>query len=120
MGLEKYGHVLLAGLLSEVSPEMIKGAMIEMLSQTSVRETSEWVEKDFTLWDKIPPFAQARLKKYSNHFGDLEWLTTEWVIDSLREDHPGLASLFLGWKKANNWLTRQIDIIKGELLPVPS
>jgi len=116
VGIEKYGTMLLSGLLGELSPDMIKGAMVELLGSTSVRETSEWVEKDFSLWERVPPNAQQRLKKFAHHFGNLDWLTAEWVIEALREDRPALASLFLGWKKARNWLARQIIIIKRELL----
>lgn len=32
-----------------------------------------------------------------------------------REEHPALASLFLGWKEGRNWLERQPAEIKREV-----
>ena len=46
---------------------------------------------------------------------DVDWLTVDWFIDAIREEHKALASLFLGWKKGRNWLARQIKAIKTEM-----
>jgi hypothetical protein len=114
VGIAKYGDFLLTGLISEVGPEIIRGALVELLSSTTVAQATEWVEKDYVLWDKIPEEVKEKLHRFSHRLGDISWLTTEWAIDAMRNDLPALASLFLGWKKANNWLSRQVVIIHRE------
>lgn len=117
MGVDvaRYGNILLGGLIAELSPELFKGMLVELLKKTTVAEASEWVMKDYVLLEKVPPQTLARLKSFSPRFGSLEWLTAEWVIEALRADVPALASLFMGWKKAYNWLVRQVNIIQREI-----
>jgi len=111
----RYGNLLLGGLLSEVSPDLFKGILIELLRKTTVAEASEWVTKDYVLLEKVPPKTLERLKGFSHKFGDTSWLTAEWVIGALKDDVPALASLFLGWRKGYNWLVRQVNIIQREI-----
>lgn len=115
MGLERYGNILLGGLIAEVSPELFKGILIELLSKTTVEEASDWITKDYVLLDKIEPKYLARIKKFVPRFGDTSWFTADWVIEALRKDVPALASLFIGWKKGYNWLGRQVEIIQREI-----
>jgi len=113
--LKRYGDILLGGLLADVSPELFKGILTELLKKTTVAEASEWVTKDYVLLEKVPPETLARLKSFSPRFGNTSWLTAEWVIEALRDDVPALASLFMGWKKGYNWLVRQVNIIQREI-----
>jgi hypothetical protein len=46
--------------------------------------------------------------------GSIGWLDADWAIDAIKGDFPTIASLFLGWRKANNWLKRQCEIIRNE------
>jgi len=119
MGVDvaRYGNILLSGLIAELSPELFKGMLVELLKKTTVAEASEWVTKDYVLLEKVPPQTLARLKGFSPRFGNTSWLTAEWVIEALREDVPAIASLFMGWKKGYNWLVRQVEIIQREIRP---
>ena len=111
------GNILLKGGLIEIAPGIAGGMLVEMLKAkgVNVRKASSWVQKNTSLWDTLEPEYQVMLKDLAGKVGDINWLDTDWVIDSLRKDLPAIASLFLGWKKANNWLKRQVEIIRKEV-----
>lgn len=115
MDITKIGNILLDGVIGEMAPGLLKGILVERLKDTTVAQASEWVNSNYTLWDKISPAYQEQAKRFAPKFGDLSWLTTDWVISALKNKKPALASLFLGWKKGYNWLERQVVIIKNSL-----
>ena len=115
--LKKYGKYLGHGLIAEMAPEIVKGALVEMLRvrKTNVKKASDWVQSNASLWDSLAPAQQKGLIKLGENVHNLDWLTGEWVIQAIKDDFPALASLFLGWKKGANRLARQVEIIKKEI-----
>ena len=115
--LKQYGNILLKGGLIEVAPGIAGGMLVELLKTRNVdiKKASNWVENNTSLWDQLEPNHQAMLKDLVKRAGNIEWLDADWVISSLKGDLPAVASLFLGWRKANNWLKRQVEIIKKEV-----
>lgn len=115
--VKKYGGVLGKGLFGLAAPSVGKGILVEILvkKKVSVEEAIKWVEGNTCLWDIIEPKQQDQLKMVAKKVGRLDWLTTDWFIDAIKQDLPSLASLFLGWTKASNWLTRQIEIVKKKI-----
>ena len=103
------------GLLADMAPGLLKGALNEMLANTTVAEASAWVDSDYCLWDKIGDAHRAQLKVLK--LNDTNWFTADWCIQALKDKKPQLASLFFGWKKGHNWLVRQCDILRSELAP---
>ena len=112
--LKKYGKYLGHGLIAEMAPEIVKGALVEMLRvrKTNVKKASDWVQSNASLWDSLTLAQQKGLIKLGENVHNLDWLTGEWVIQAIKDDFPALASLFLGWRKGSNWLERQVVIIK--------
>jgi len=104
------------GLGSQFAPSIAKGLLIEYLGKVKTREIIEYVEHDVSLWEKLDINKdKVRNTITSMTQGHLEWFTSEWAIDAIRKDLPGIASLFLGDDKARRWLERQITDIKQEL-----
>ena len=103
------------GILPEFAPSIAKGALVETLlaEKTDVKKLTRWVQENRSLWEEIK--YRESLKALATQVGDINWLTTEFVIDAIREDLPALASLFLGWKKSRSWLDRQVKIIRKEI-----
>lgn len=106
------------GLIATQAPSLVKGALLEFMQGKKVDVTiaTEWVEQNVIVWDlmnKKHKLALAKLRKFG---ADLDWLTGDWLIETFREEMPAVASLFLGWKKANNWLNRQVEIIKKKVM----
>ncbi len=114
--IKKYGGVLSKGLMAEMAPKVVKGTLLEVLRErgTGVRKAAEWVQRDVCLWDTLEPEHQKALFNLKR-VGNLDWFTAAWVIEAIKGDMPAVASLFLGWKKGANWLTRQVGIIKERM-----
>lgn len=112
--IKKYGGVVGKGFIAEMGPKVLKGTLLEVLKQkgTGVKSATEWVERDVCLWDTLEPGHQKVLISLGRKMRNISWLTAGWVIEAIKGDMPAVASLFLGWKKANNWLVRQVTIIK--------
>lgn len=108
---------LLRGLTSQFAPSIAAGALVELLAEEKidVKKISQWVQENHSLLDDLKPEDQANLKKIAEEVGEVNWLTTEWAIEAIRVDFPAVASLFLGWPKARNWLRRQVEALKREI-----
>jgi len=115
--LKKYGGYFTKGIVAEMAPHVLKGSLVEMMKikGVTVKEASEWVQNNTKLWDVLDLNQRKALLKLGESVKNLDWLTRDWIIAALKDDLPALASLFLGWKKGNNWLERQVFIIKGEI-----
>lgn len=112
--VQKLGGPTLRGLASHFAPQIAAGLMVEYLNKVKITEIITYVEKNISLWSQMTPEYQAKVCKMLSTQKNLSWLTTEWLIDAIRKDIPRLASLFLGWDKARNWLERQMDEIRQQ------
>lgn len=116
--VKKYAGLFSKGLVIELAPEIAKGILVEIFKarRVSVKSASDWVQNNTSLWKTLEPDEQALFKDLVERAGNIDWLDADWVIEAIKSDLPAVASLFLGWKKANNWLKRQVEIIKKEVM----
>lgn len=112
--LKKYAGLFSKGFIIEMAPEIAKGMLVEIFKarKTSVTSASAWVQNNTSLWETLELDEQAMLKNLVERGGTIDWLNADWVIEAIKGDFPAVASLFLGWTKANNWLKRQVEIIR--------
>jgi hypothetical protein len=112
----KYGDIALKGLLSQAAPGIAQGFLVELLKskKVDVNKVSKWVLENRSLWGELEPNEQDGLRRLAAKAGDLSWMDANWVINAIRRDLPSVASLFLGWTKARNWLERQVEDLKRE------
>ena len=119
-GIVKAGGSLLGkGMLILSAPNIFKGVLVALIRERNfddIGKMSELVNTNANFWGMLGSDYQEALKIMTEEVGNIDWLTTDWAILALKDDYPALASLFLGWKKANNWLARQIEIIKKEIV----
>lgn len=115
--LSEYSGFFGKGFVLEFGSEIVKGMLVELLriKKVDVSKATKWVQDNSSLWDGLEPKFQNNLKKLAKKVGNLDWIDTDWAIGAMREEFPAVASLFLGWKKANNWLGRQLEILKREV-----
>ena len=115
--IRTYADVLFKGGAASLAPGVVQGALVEMLKakKVNVKIASEWVEGNVSLWETLPPEHRHSLLKMGGYIKNVDWLTADWVIDAIKHDLPAVASLFLGWKKGNNWLERQAAQIRQEI-----
>ena len=115
--IREIGELTLRGLISTQAPNLFKGVLNELLRRDdiTVDKVVIMVQGNQALWDQLSSDIVHSLRRAAEHITDVDWLTPEWFIEAIKKDHPALASLFLGWRKARNWLGRQIEVIKKEL-----
>lgn len=110
--------ILGKGFIIEIAPQVAKGALVELLRvrKVDVKKATEWVRSNSKLWDSLEPHHQERLKQLAHKVGNVDWMDVNWAIGAMRGEFPAVASLFLGWKKANNWLVRQVEIMRIKVM----
>jgi len=116
VNLQGFGELILHGLVANNAPNMFKGMLNTWLTDFMIdsKVISDMVMQNKSLWSMLPENQYDRFQKILGQIGDIDWLTTEWLIDAVRKEHSAIASLFLGWKKGRNWLDRQLAEIKEE------
>ena len=105
------------GVIANQVPTIFKGMLNEFLRRDDITFEGivKMVEKNESLLPHLTPEMTHGMGRAAELVPDVEWLTSDWLIDAIREEHKALASLFLGWKKGRNWLARQIEAIKAEM-----
>jgi len=123
--IKSVGSLAMKGLLSANAPAIVKGVLIEILHtevlykgrrrKVSVKLLVDLVNENASLWALFPQETYVKAMNVLKQVSDLNWFTAEWMVEAIKEDHPALASLFLSWRKAHNWLGRQIEATKKDL-----
>ena len=109
------------GLMAQVAPGLASGVINEFFHQwnVDVDKITEDVQRDRPLWGEMGPDERRQLAYFAKRTNSLDFITPEWFIDSIKKDFPAVASLFLNWLEAGEWLGRQIDELKRELAAEP-
>lgn len=94
---------------------MAAGAITEMFSNwgVTVAMITEYVQSDRSLWGEMESGKRSQLGVLAQKVGNLDFITPEFLINSIRKDFPGVASLFLNSPSAREWLERQIEELKA-------
>jgi len=111
------GGTFLKGLMINYAPEMARGMVVELLKRPVVyKGTTRYIDtrlivdlviEDVSLWSLLDAKGVSMLKDTARRIGDIKWFDSDWLIDTIKEEYPALASQFLGWSKAREWLDRQ-------------
>ena len=106
------------GLLSQFVPQIVKGYLVEFFrsNKVDIDLLTNWIQNDVSLWSKVGPEDQLKVKQLVSKVGNVSWFTADWLIVNLRQDLPTLCSLFLGWEDAHTWLENQFKEIKDQVL----
>jgi hypothetical protein len=103
-----------------LSPQIFAGILIAVLKHENIgiKEVADYVKRDVDLWSQLPEERQLQIKQLTGHIGGSPtWLTAEWLVNAIRKQMPGLASLFLGDPGAAKWLVKQVASIKANVWP---
>ena len=114
--LKEYGGAIGKGLLLQLAPGVAGGIINELFHQwdVDVAKVIKDVQANRSLWDDIKPEQKEQLSNLASRIGNLDFITADLVIESIKNDFPGVASLFLGWPEAREWLTRQLEDLKKQ------
>lgn len=102
------------GILMEMVPGMAAGTINEFFHQWHVDVTmiTQYVQSNRSLWGGLELEKRRQLAILAQKVDNLDFITPEFLINSIRKDFSGVASLFLNWPKAMEWLERQIEELK--------
>ncbi len=105
------------GLVANNMPVIAKGMINELFTQYQITPevVIKMVENKQSLWKMIKPQDYAKIQKALEQVDNLDWFDEMWLLNAIREKHPALVSLFIPWKKGQNWLTKQIAEIKAQV-----
>ena len=118
--LERLPKILGTGLGRVAAPYVLRGVFSGYLQKVSIKEAVAWAQNGENLWDHISPEYQTKLhnlgaSNIGRGLGPLTWLTSEWLIENLKEDTPALCSLFAGWPEGKTWLEVQIKDLRSKI-----
>lgn len=104
------------GLILQMAPEISGGIINGLFHEWNmdITKVTEFVRGNKTLWSMVEPEQQEQLGALVEKVGDLDFLTADVLIDGIKEDFPGLASLFLNWPEAGAWLLLQVEDFKAQ------
>lgn len=116
--VKKYLDFFTKGVIANQVPNIAKGMLNHYLTsgKVTVKTITELVETKTNLWEMMKEehrdLARRMIKDAG---GDLNWLTIEWFVESLRGKHSSLASLLISWPNSRTWLNKQLEIFKTNL-----
>jgi len=113
--LKRYASAAGMGLMKEMAPRIAGGFINEKFHQwkVDVAKITKDVQNNRSLWGDMGPDQRSQVNDLAKRVGALDFITPEFLINSIKKDFPGVASLFLNWPEAAEWLGRQIDDLKA-------
>ena len=105
------------GVIAEIGPTLLKGALLELFRSGKIDTNLliDYVSRDVNLWEMLDLKYRQYIRNAGGRLGNLNWLTSQFLIDAVREEFPAVASLFLGWEQAGSWLDSQIEDVKYQV-----
>lgn len=115
LGVKEYAGMIGKGLVLQMAPKITGGMVNELFHRWNMNlaEVTLDVQNDRSLWDRIDPGTQEELKHLMSLMANLDFITPEVIIEGITADFPSIASLFLGWPEAMDWLAKQIENLKA-------
>ena len=115
--LKQYGSLLGKGLMLEMAPGIAAGLINELFHQWNidVAKITQDVQHNRSLWDAMAPDQRKELNNLAAKIGNLDFFTPSFIIDSIKNDFPGVASLLINWEPGMKWLTEQLEDIKSTI-----
>ncbi len=106
-------HSIRAGIASNI-PSIAKGMLNEFFTQYKVTPEAviTMVENKQSLWELLRPQDIIKIEKALAQVDNLDWLNEGWFLNAIVEKHSALVSLFVKWRKGQNWLAKQLNEIK--------
>lgn len=105
------------GVVLQMAPRIAGGMINRFFHEwnVDVARISQDVQHNRCLWDNLTPDQREQLKNGAQKIGSLDFITTDFIITSIRKDFLAVATLFVNWPEAGEWLARQIDELKREI-----
>jgi len=114
--LKQYGGLFGKGLLLELAPGMAEGFINKLFHDWKVDtdKLKQDVMNNKSLCEEMQPDQKRQLNVLQKQMGNLDFITPDLVIKSIKGDFPLVASLLHNWPEGKEWLARQVEDIKKE------
>lgn len=105
------------GILLQMLPSIAGGVLTRFFHEWKVDEGKilYYVENNVSLWSMLEDQQREDLRGAVAFIGRDEFITPEWVINSIKNDFTAVAGLFLSSPAAAEWLNRQVEELKAEI-----
>jgi hypothetical protein len=105
------------GLLGEAAPGFAGGVIVELFHEWKITDAKvrEDVKRNRSLWAEMAADDRKQLGVVARQVGNLDFITPELIIESIAEDFPAVASLFINSPQAGQWLAQQVDDLKEQV-----
>jgi hypothetical protein len=106
---------LLDAIVNEFAPEVAKSALNDLLSNKTKEEVYSFLcDHDADDWyNLIPEKAKQAIRRIKPT--DLSWCNPKWVIETVRETNPAVASLILGSPRLQSILNDKLEKLKRRI-----
>ncbi|MGQ9545928.1 MAG: hypothetical protein ACUVTR_02015 [Dehalococcoidia bacterium] len=113
--IKQYGSLFGTGLMKEAAPAIANGFINELFHRwhIDVAMITQYVQNNQSVWDKLAPDTRNQLGILVKKVGNLDFITPAFLITAIKKDFPAVASLFLNWPEAAEWLDKQINDLKA-------
>ena len=117
--VKEVADTLKRGLMLQMAPEIAGGLVNGLFHQWNVdiKKVTEDVRENKSFWFMMDAEQHEQLRVLAEKLGEVDFLTAEVVINGIKKDFPGVASLFLNWPEAGKWLLLQIEDVKARARP---
>ena len=131
--IKKFGTPLMKGLISQAAPSLLRGVLLDYLSNIQMERLQFYVANNISIWEKVDPDYQQKIRNLCSGLKHADWLTAEWLVTSARAritkigEKPdpklqkekqklcALNSYFLSSKSAYTWLDSQTVVIRTSI-----
>jgi hypothetical protein len=113
--LKQYGGRVGTAFIQWAAPGIASGFINQLFHQwhVDVGKITECVQNNRSLWDEIGLDDREQISNLAKKVGNVDFISAEFLIKSIRKDFPAVASLFLNWPEAAEWLIKQIAKLKA-------
>ena len=112
---KRYIDLFGRGMLREMAPSVAGGIFAELIRAWNIDVVgiTKLIQEKRSLWQGVKPEHRDKIGSLLQRIGNLDFITPQMLISSIKGDFPAIASLFLGWPEAYTWLEEQVEEIKG-------
>lgn len=112
--LKQYGGVLGTGLMRQAAPGIASGFINRFFHEwkVDVARITQDVQSGRSLLDQLSPDQQREFAIMAKRVGALDFITPAFLVNSIKKDFPTVASLFVNWPEAAEWLNKQVNDLK--------
>lgn len=115
--IKQVGALIGEGLVKEMAPQIASGFINQLFHRWNVNvgKIIQDVQNNRSLWQGVTSDLQRQVGDMVRKVGNVDFITSDFIITSIKKDFPGVASLFLNWPEAAEWLDRQVNDLKARL-----